>query len=200
MKFVEALRQASRPLTVWLKHKAALSDVLASHIQDSLLDATKTAHPATIRASVARTGSWHRLSYGHHLSHGARKMATQLLEPKLLGFREIAANVLQQDELAQGHHFVRQAVRARNDGFDGVVRKVQLVGQSVYSDDLGSDADFWQTCAREYGAGYRDKVNGHNAAWFKADAGKDADARVVTLIAEEWSKIIETVNELMPTH
>lgn len=127
-------------------------------------------------------------------------MAAQLLEPKLHGFREIAANVLQQAELASGHHFVLQAVRAMEEGFDGLVRKVQLVGQSVYADDLGLDADFWQACAREWGAGYRDRVNRHNAAWFEADPGKDADARVVALVADEWSKMIAAVEALMPTH
>ena len=138
----EALRQASRPLAVWLKNNTTLAGGPASHVQDSLLAATKTARPSTIRASVAREGGWPRLSYGHHLSHGARRMATQLIEPKLLGFREIANNVLQRGELAQGHHFVLQALRAMEDGFDRLVRKVQLVGQSVYSDDLEPDADF----------------------------------------------------------
>ncbi|MGY3585732.1 transcriptional regulator with XRE-family HTH domain [Bradyrhizobium sp. USDA 4341] len=196
----EALRQASRPLAVWLTHNLKLSETPASHIQDSLIDSTKTAHPATIRASVARTGSWHRLSYGHHLSYGARKMAAQLVEPKLNGFREIASNVLQQDELAQGHHFVRQSIRAMEDGFDALVRKVQLVGQGVYSDDLATDADFWQTCARESGDGYRDRVNRRNADWFEADVGKSADERVLSLVSEEWSKMIASVNELMPAN
>src|SRR6202011_2067169 len=103
-------------------------------------------------------------------------IATQLMEPKLIGFREIANNVLQRDELVQGHHFVRQSIRAMEEGFDALVRKVQLVGQGVYSDDLATDAEFWQTCAREWGDGYRDRVNRHNADWFEADAGKDADA------------------------
>ncbi|MGY8632541.1 hypothetical protein RAD15_08590 [Bradyrhizobium sp. 14AA] len=74
-------------------------------------------------------------------------MAAQLLEPKLSGFCEIARNVLLRDELAQGHHLVRQALRAMEEGFDGLVRKVQLVGQSIYSDDLGTHADFWRSCA-----------------------------------------------------
>jgi hypothetical protein len=198
----EALRQASRPLAVWLENNAALAGAPASHVQDSLLDATKTAHPATIRASVAREGNWPRLSYGHHLSHGARRMATQILESKLHGFREIASNVLQRDELTSGHHLVLQAVRAMEEGFDGLIRKVQLVGQSVYSDDLEEDADFWQNCVREWkrGSGYRDRVNQRNAGWFATEAGKDADARVTGLIADEWAKTVTAVTELMPTH
>lgn len=73
-------------------------------------------------------------------------MVAQLLE-KLSGFREIARNALLRDELAQGHHLVRQALRAMEQGFDGLVRKVPLVGQSTYSDDFGTDAGFWRSCA-----------------------------------------------------
>jgi len=69
----------------------------------------------------------------------------------------------------------------------------------VYSDDLGTDAEFWRTCAQERGDGYRNKVNRHNARWFEADPGKEADERVVDLIALEWTKTVAGVKELMPT-
>lgn len=72
------------------------------------------------------------------------------------------------------------------EGFDGLVRKVQLVGQSIYSDDLGTDTDFWRSCAQERGDGYRNKVNRHNASWFEADPGKDADLRAVDRVLLEW--------------
>jgi hypothetical protein len=117
-------------------------------------------------------------------------MAAPLLEPKLSGFREIARNVLLRDELAQGHHLVRQALRAMEEGFDELVRKVQLVGQSIYSDDLGTDADFWRSFAQERGDGYRNKVNRHNASWFEADPGKDADLRAVDRVSLEWTKAV----------
>lgn len=74
------------------------------------------------------------------------------------------------------------------EGFDGPVRKVQLVGQSIYSDDLGTDADSWRSCAQERGDGYRNKVNRHNA--FEADPGKDADLRAVDRVSLEWTKAV----------
>ena len=102
------------------------------HVHDSLVSATGAAYPRTIHAAVVREGNWPKLSYGHHLSHGARRMATQVAEPKLIDFRAIATNVLQQDGLADGHDLVRQALRALEDGFDGLIRKVQLVGPERY--------------------------------------------------------------------
>jgi hypothetical protein len=56
----------------------------------------------------------------------------------------------QQEALADGHDLVQQALRALEDGFDGLIRKVQLVGQSIYADELGEDDGFWRECEREW--------------------------------------------------
>lgn len=72
----------------------------------------------------------------------------------------------------------------------------------MYYDDLEEDADFWQNCVREWkrGSGYRDRLNRCNAGWFATDAGKEADARVVELITEEWSRTVTAAADLMPAH
>jgi transcriptional regulator with XRE-family HTH domain len=200
----EAMRKAAKSLRTWLQNKGALKEHPSGHVHDSLVDATRVAHPPSIHAAVLREGNWPKLDYGHHLSHGARRMATQVVEPKLIGFREIAANVLDQDELKPAHELAQQALRALEEGFDGLMRKIQLVGQSIHSDELQDDDEFWRSCAREWGRGshhndrYRDRVNGRNNSWFEAERGKDADARVRAAIAQEWAIAITAVNELMP--
>jgi transcriptional regulator with XRE-family HTH domain len=197
----EAIRLAARPLATWLKNNAELKEEPSRHVQDSLLSATRTAYPRTIHAAVVREGNWPKLSYGHHLSHGARRMAAQVTESKLHDFRAIATNVLQQDALAEGHDLVAQAVRALEDGFDGLMRKVQLVGQSVYADELSDDDEFWRECEREWGrgSGYRDRVNRRNDGWFKMNGGKAADTRVKAIIHQEWKNAVESVVQLMPS-
>lgn len=196
----EAIRLAARPLATWLRNNAELSEEPTRHVQDSLLAATRVAYPRTIHASVVRDGNWPKLNYGHHLSHGARRMAAQVVEPKLNDFRAIATNVLQQKALVDGHDLVQQALRALEDGFDGLMRKVQLVGQSIYSDDLSEDDEFWRNCEKEWGrgGGYRDRVNRQNNSWFKSDAGKDADARVKAVVLQEWANAIAAVEQLLP--
>jgi hypothetical protein len=196
----EAMRLAARPLTTWLQNNAALKEASSRHVHDSLVSATGAAYPRTIHAAVVREGNWPKLSYAHHLSHGARRMATQVVEPKLIDFRAIATNVLQQEALADGHDLVRQALRALEDGFDGLIRKVQLVGQSIHADELSGDSEFWHDCEREWGrgSGYRVRVNGHNIEWFETKGGRDADARVSGVIQQEWNSTITSVEQLMP--
>lgn len=195
----EAMRIGAQALQTWLEHSSTIDRTPTSHVQDSLVEATGFAHPGTIRASVSRDGSWPKLDYGHHLAHGARRMAAQVAEPKLEAFRVIAENVLQTKDFAVAHDLARQAVRAMEAGFDTLIRKAQLVGESIYADELLVDSEFWKGCNSESGKGYRDRVNGRNKNWFNLPAGKDADARVNAAVAEEWAASIASVNQLMPT-
>lgn len=103
----EAVRQAWRPLAVWLDNDASLTGKPAARVQDSLLrrrirpTRRQSARPSRARA-IAIAGS--TVITSGTVPDG---MAAQLLEPKLSGFREIARNVLLRDELAQGHDLVR---------------------------------------------------------------------------------------------
>jgi hypothetical protein len=46
---------------------------------------------------------------------------------------------------------LQQTLRALEDGFDGLMRKVKLVGQSVYADELSEEDQFWGDCERKWG-------------------------------------------------
>ena len=124
------------------------------------------------------------------------------MEPKLNGFRAIATNLLDDDQFADAHDLVRQTVRLLEHGFDNMVGKAQLVGQSIYADEMRTDANFWQNCGQEWGRGrlsrtYRDRINDHNREWFEVAHHGDSDARVVELITENWSEAITSVRELL---
>jgi hypothetical protein len=194
----EAMRIGAQALQTWLVKSSKLDEAPSGHVHDSLVEATSVAHPGTIRASVLRDGSWPKLDYGHHLAHGARRMAAQVAEPKLDAFRVIATNILQTEDFAVAHDLARQAMRTLESGFGALIRKAQLVGESIYADELVTDNDFWQGCSTESGKGYRDRVNGRNKNWFKQLVGKEADSRVNVAIAEEWSAAIASVSQLMP--
>jgi hypothetical protein len=198
----EAMRTAAGHLKNWLKHNAELERT-SHHVHDSLIAATASAYPQTINATIVREGNWHKLNYGHNLSHGARRMATQAAERKLLGFQEIAKHLQRDEQLADALDLVRQALRAFEEGFDGLIRKVQLVGQSIHADELSIDAEFWRDCEREWGRGvrrprYGDRVNARNKRWFEEKHGLEADRRVRAVIHEEWKTAIAAVNQLMP--
>jgi transcriptional regulator with XRE-family HTH domain len=195
----EVMAKAARRLTIWLDHNSEIAVVPALHVQDSLLSAVGIAHPRTIHASVVRDGEWQNLNYAHELSHGARRIATQVTEPKLIGFREIATNLLDDEQYVNAHDLIRQTVRTIESGFDGMVRKAQLVGQSIHADEMRADAPFWQHLAQEWGrgAGYRDRINGHNRQWFEDGRHSQADARVAELVREEWGQTVGSMRELL---
>jgi transcriptional regulator with XRE-family HTH domain len=195
----ETMMAAARHLTIWLDHNADIAPTPMSHVQDSLLSAVGSAHPRTIYASVVRDGEWQNLNYAHQLSHGARKIATQVVEPKLNGFREISTNLLHDDQYADAHDLVRQTIRILEGGFDSIVRKAQLVGQSIHADEMRPDSDFWRDLGQEWGrgSGYRDRINYHNRSWFTNGNHGGADARVVDLIREEWSTAAASVRGLL---
>ncbi len=195
----EVMEAAARRLTTWLDHNAELTQTPASHVHDSLLAAVQTAHPKTVYAAISRDGQWYNLNYAHQLSHGARRIATKVAEPKLNGFKAIATNLLDDEQFADAHDLVRQTVRMFEDGFDNVVRKAQLVGQSIHADELIADAAFWQDCSQEWGRGkgYRDRINDHNRKWFESEHEGEADARVLQLMRENWNEAIAAVRALL---
>ena len=193
----EVMQEAARRLTIWLDHKAELSTAPTRQGHESLLSATGSAHWKTVYATVVRKGEWPKLDYAHQLSHGARRIAAQLAEPKLSGFKEIADILLHDDQLADAHDLVRQAVRILGDGFDNLVRKAQLVGESIHVDEMKVDAKFWSDCTREKGSGYRDSINARNRGWFEDQHHGDADARVIEVIKQEWGDVTASVRQLI---
>lgn len=195
----EVMRVAARRLETWLEHNAELSTAPTTRVHDSLMTAIRSAHPRTVFASVVREGEWQKLDYAHQLSHGARRIATQVAEPKLLGFKAIAENLLQDEELIDAHDLVRQAVRLLEGGFDTLVSKVKLVGQSIHADEMSEDAQFWAACDGEWGrgGGYRERINSRSRAWFENEHQGNADVRVAEVIKATWGEATATVRELL---
>jgi hypothetical protein len=195
----EVMRAAAGHLATWLAHNTDLKPPTNRRVRDSLSKATRNAHPKTIYASVIRDGEWPNLDYAHQLSHGARRVATAMAEPRLRAFQEIATNLLNNDDFEDAHDLVRQTVRVLAGGFDTLIRKTQLVGQSVYSDEMRPDADFWRACYREWGRGrgYRERVAQRNEGWFDDTPHSDSDTRVIETVQAEWEASVAAVAELL---
>jgi transcriptional regulator with XRE-family HTH domain len=195
----EIMRIAARRLETWLDNNAELSATPAIRVHESLLTAISSAHPRTVFAAVVREGEWQNLDYAHQLSHGARRIATKVAKSRLSEFKAIAENLLQDEELIDAHDLVRQALRLLESGFDILVRKVQLVGQSIHADEMSADFQFWTACNNEWGrgGGYRDRINMHNRDWFEKVHQNHADVRVMEVIKATWREATESVRELL---
>jgi len=195
----EVMQAAAQSLNTWLNNNAKLPATTKRHVQDSLLQAVQTAHARTVYAAIMRDGDWHNLNYAHQLSHGARRIAAFLAEPKLRDFKAIATNLMQDDQYSEAHDLVQQTVRAVEAGFDSVVRKAQLVGESVHADEMRTDIDFWRACNAEWGrgGGYRDRINHRNQDWFSTRRDGEADARVLASVTEAWDEAMNSVRQLL---
>ncbi|WP_050995181.1 helix-turn-helix domain-containing protein [Bradyrhizobium liaoningense] len=194
----ETLLAAARRLALWLDENADLSSAGMRNVHESLISATSAAHWKTIYATVARKGAWPNLDYAHQLSHGARRIATQVLEPKLLGFQTIAQSVLIDDELTEAHGLVRQAMRLLEDAFDNIVRTVQLVGESIHTDELREDTNFWQESSADRGTGYKDRFTGRNRQWFEVRHRGEGETRVMKVVEQKWQESVGALRDLLP--
>lgn len=195
----EVMLQAAKRLRVWLDKDSELPKKSTRRLHDSLASAVGSAHPRTVHASVVREGQWTNLDFSHQLSHGARRILTQLATPKLEGFKKIAENLLQDDDLKDGHDLVQQALRSLESVFDDLVRKVQLHGQSVHENDMRADAKLWRDLSSEWGQGkgYRERINDRNDNWFVKTQEGDLDAGVSELIRRQWKEGLEAIRELV---
>jgi transcriptional regulator with XRE-family HTH domain len=196
----EVLRAAAGTLKSWVGQSTALPS-LNAHIQDSLMEQIARAYASTIRASVRREGEWPNLDYSHHLGFGARRMAAHLLGKRVEGFAEVCLALSGDPEYAEATDLIDQSKRVLQSSYEELLRKVQLMGQTSFQDELKLDAEFWAHCNAEWGrgSGYRDRVAHHNEAWFKAGPRLELENELRALIEREWENSLRRVTALFDT-
>lgn len=196
----EVLRHAAVMLHTWTTQHATLRPLKAS-IEDSLMAQLSKAYASTIRAAVRREGEWPNLSYSHHLGHGARRIADLTLGKTVEGFSELCKTMAANPEYAEAQDLIAQAERVLIRSYDEMLRKVQLMGQTSFRDELKVDAAFWNQCENEWGRGpgYRDRVTGRNSEWFKAEPRQTLENELHSLIEREWHAALTNLTSLFET-
>ncbi len=100
---------------------------------------------------------------------------------------------------ADAADLLTQAERVLTTSYEELLRKVQLMGQTVFKDALKADPLFWQRCMEEWGkgAGYKSRVATHNLQWFDNEARRKLEEELKALVAREWARALANVTALL---
>lgn len=192
------LQDAGENLRTWINLHANVP-VVHAHVQESLLAQIQVAYASTVRAAVRREGEWAQLSYSHHIGYGARRLAVLALGKAVEGFTELCNVMAANPRYTDAADLIVQAERVLTGSYEDLLRKIQLMGQTVFKDALKSDSAFWQMCMAEWGQGpgYKTRVVGHNRDWFDAEARRALEIELKALVEREWKRVLDSVAELL---
>lgn len=193
----EVQRAAGRLVDTWILEHTTPVEV-TELVHDSLLSQIASVHAATVHASVRRGGEWLYLSYSHELGHGARRVAITALGDHVKTFADFVGTLASSDQYEDAKELLAQAERLMDRAYDKLLRKVQVAGETMFSDDLREDGALWAACESEWGrgSGYRERVAGRNRKWFDDDGRAELRTRIQDVIAREWTLTLARVRSI----
>ncbi len=191
-------RDAGETLLTWAIQNKKVPPVRV-HIQESLLEQIQIAYAATVRATVNREGEWSNLSYSYQIGYGARRIAVLALAKAVEEFIGHCKIMTATPRYSEAVDLITQTQRVLTDSYEELLRKAQLMGQTVFRDALKNDPTFWQRCMEEWGQGlgYKTRVAEHNRRWFADEARNQLEDQLKALIEREWSRALNSVTELL---
>ena len=191
-------KEASRRLRIWLDNNRRLPE-FTSELEGSLLSAIQRAHHSSVRASARREGLWDNLDYGYLVGSGVRAVVDDIVNPRIVGFREVATNVA--NDLANAEDLVNQAVRMMEGGRLRLLTVCQDFGRTIHTYDMRSDKGFWASCDYEWGKGpgYRDRVLDIHHRWFgaKTHGSEGLKRRVREYVEGGWNALLDQVGSIL---
>jgi transcriptional regulator with XRE-family HTH domain len=192
------LQEALRPVRAWLQQNREGREPTGA-VQRSLITAISTVHPASVRASVRRHGSWQNLDYYYQLGFEAKRIAAQYTKSRVDELGVIVNNLLHIEDLAPAHGILSELLAKANDFVESLLRKAQLTGQTLYEDALRSDVSFWQQSAEQWGvgSGYRERVANVSDLWFSVPEQQIRLRVVLDFVQTAWHDLIEKLDGLM---
>ncbi len=194
----EVLRAAAGMIRTWVSKSSAVPPLTGS-VQESLMGQMRVAYASTIRATIRREGEWHNLDYGHHLGFGARRLAVLALEEFVKGFRSLTEVMEANPAYEEATNLIRQCRRVLDVAFEELLRKAQIMGQTLFKEALKLDPSLWLNCEQEWGqgSGYKGRVMNWNSEWFGAPPRRELEEELRVMITREWEQVLARLSSLL---
>ena len=197
-RVVAEQKEASHSLRTWLDNNRQLPE-FTSELEGSLLSAIQRTHPSSVRASARREGLWDNLDYGYQVGSGVEAVVDDIVNPRIVGFREVATNVA--NDLSNAGDLVNQAVRMMEGGRLRLLANCHDFGRTIHTYDMRSDKGFWASCDYEWGRGpgYRDRVLDIHHSWFGArtHGSEGLKRRVREYVEGGWNALLDQVGSIL---
>jgi transcriptional regulator with XRE-family HTH domain len=188
------LDAAMRPLQVWFDNHQELEEVDHDIEAKLLRDMGAIRYAGTLRASVNRRGAWDNFDYWLGLGLGTRQHTVARTAEQLTVLRGLIQNALDDSEWAPAHGFLRHFRNQIDQAIAEFEQHVQAVGESAFSEQLRSDANYWTKCQGRWGQGkgYKDDLAYWTKQWFEEDSThrKDRYDYIDREVQRRWREML----------
>jgi transcriptional regulator with XRE-family HTH domain len=189
-------REVGAALRNWLDDHRTVPPV-RGHVHDMLINDIKAVHAASVHASVRREGEWHSLSYSHQLGFGSRRMAFSALHRTVEQFKGLCS--YEAERHSHAAELTTQASMLLAQSFEEMLRKLEIVGSTIFKDQLQFAQTLWMEASALWGqgSGYRDGVAAQLQEWFAEDDRHAVEEELLAVMAREWAAVCDRVSDIL---
>ena len=188
-------REVMSRLNTWLSKNKDIEGI-TEQAQQQLVRAIQQAHWRSVWASVRRRGDWYNLDYYYEVGFGVRTITAKYVRKKASEFEIIVQNLLDDPGLAPAHDMLEQVKLVLRSKTDELLKKMEIVGRSVFEDELRADTELWTELEGESGQGYRNNIASVSKQWFDVEGRAEKHDFVRAKIVEGWREILSELDEL----
>ena len=196
---LEVMKRASEILLTWIGNNRTLEFSSLRRPERRLIQALRTEHASSIRASVRRDGEWQHFDYDYYLRGGVRFAAERLALDKLEELSALIDDLSQVESLLEASSMLEGAGYAINAGTADIRAKCNLLGTRIHLHHMKRDQDLWAKSDHEWGrgSGYRNRVAEHHEAWFEDEDTPDFREPLMQLIQQAWDETLESLDQVL---
>ena len=124
---------------------------------------------------------------------GARRLAVVALSELVDAFTDTCQTLA--DSRPEASELLAQAERLMTQSYDELLRKMRLMGSTLYEEALDAEVSLWAESDAEWGRGpgYRDRVSGRRLEWFTDTERAALENQLRDALAREWDGLLARI-------